>query len=90
MDELASDLPVTPPANLITFVKDRPGHDRRYAIDATKIQTELGWTPQVTVEEGLKLTVKWYLQNRDWWQPLLSPEYQTYYQQVYAQASISV
>ena len=90
MDELASDLPVTPSEQLITFVKDRPGHDRRYAIDATKIKTELGWTPQVTVEEGLRLTVEWYLQNRDWWQPLLSPEYQNYYQQVYAERSTPV
>ncbi|MDJ0576557.1 MAG: dTDP-glucose 4,6-dehydratase [Xenococcaceae cyanobacterium MO_234.B1] len=90
MDELASDLPVSPSEQLITFVKDRPGHDRRYAIDATKIKTELGWTPQVTVEQGLRLTVEWYLQNRDWWQPLLSPEYQQYYQEVYAKRSVPV
>lgn len=61
-----------PHADLITFVTDRPGHDRRYAIDPTRIRTELGWRPSVTVEEGLRHTVKWYLQNRDWWQPLLS------------------
>lgn len=84
MDELAIDLPVTPAEKLITFVKDRPGHDRRYAIDSSKIQTELGWSPQETVAGGLRHTVQWYLDNRDWWQPLLSPEYQTYYQQVYA------
>ena len=84
MDELATDLPVTPAEKLITFVKDRPGHDRRYAIDATKIKTELGWSPQETIEGGLRQTVQWYLNNRDWWQPLLSPEYQTYYQQVYS------
>ncbi|MGK7934953.1 MAG: dTDP-glucose 4,6-dehydratase [Xenococcaceae cyanobacterium] len=84
MDELAPDLPVNPSKKLITFVKDRPGHDRRYAIDATKIKTELGWSPQETIEGGLRRTVHWYLNNRDWWQPLLSPEYQTYYQQVYA------
>jgi dTDP-glucose 4,6-dehydratase len=84
MDELASELPVTPAQKLISFVKDRPGHDRRYAIDATKIKTELGWTPQVTVQEGLRQTVVWYLNNRSWWQPLLSPEYQSYYQQVYS------
>ena len=84
MDELAPDLPVSPSKKLITFVKDRPGHDRRYAIDATKIKTELGWSPQETIEGGLRRTVHWYLNNRDWWQPLLSPEYQTYYQQVYA------
>ncbi len=86
MDELATDLPVKPSKELITFVKDRPGHDRRYAIDASKIKNELGWTPQVTVEEGLRKTVQWYLKNQDWWQPLLSPEYQSYYQKVYAAA----
>ncbi|VEP18535.1 dTDP-glucose 4,6-dehydratase [Hyella patelloides LEGE 07179] len=83
MDELATDIPVKPSSKLITFVKDRLGHDRRYAIDATKISTELGWNPQVTVEEGLRKTVQWYLQNQQWWQPLLSEEYQSYYQQVY-------
>ena len=60
-----------PHADLITFVTDRPGHDRRYAIDPTRIRTELGWRPSVTVEEGLRRTVAWYLENRDWWQPLL-------------------
>ena len=60
-----------PHADLITFVTDRPGHDRRYAIDPTRIRTELGWRPSVTVEEGLRRTVEWYLSNRDWWQPLL-------------------
>lgn len=83
MDELAPELPVRPSDRLIKFVKDRPGHDRRYAINATKLKTELGWTPAVTVEEGLRKTVQWYLQNRDWWQPLLSPEYRRYYRQVY-------
>ena len=83
MDELAPELPVKPSAELITFVKDRPGHDRRYAIDASKIKQELDWTPQVTVEEGLRKTVQWYLNNQDWWQPLLSPEYQNYYKQLY-------
>lgn len=85
MNELAPDLPVRPAQTLITFVKDRPGHDRRYAIDASKIRRELGWVPQETVEQGLRRTIAWYLQNRDWWQPLLSAEYQAYYQQVYAQ-----
>lgn len=82
MDELAP-LPVKPSRELITFVKDRPGHDRRYAIDATKIKTELGWTPQQTVEGGLRQTIIWYLNNREWWQPLLSKDYQAYYDQVY-------
>ncbi len=83
MDELQPDLPVSPAADLITFVKDRPGHDRRYAIDATKIKQELGWTPKETLESGLRSTVNWYLNNRAWWQPLLSSEYQSYYQKVY-------
>lgn len=84
MDELAPNLPVRPAKKLITFVKDRPGHDRRYAINSTKLQTELGWQPSVTVEEGLRKTVEWYLNNQDWWKPLLSQEYQNYYKQVYS------
>ncbi len=83
MDELAPDLPLTPSSKLITFVKDRAGHDRRYSINANKIKTELGWSPAVTVDEGLRQTVIWYLNYRDWWMPLLSEEYQTYYKQVY-------
>lgn len=84
MDEMAAELPTKPCEKLIAFVKDRPGHDRRYAIDATKIKTELGWEPSVTVEEGLRQTVEWYLSHRDWWEPLLSEEYQSYYRQVYS------
>ncbi len=72
MNELVPDLPVYPSEKLITFVKDRPGHDRRYAINANKLKTELGWTPSVTITEGLRLTVEWYLNHRDWWQPLLA------------------
>ncbi len=72
MDELAPDLPVTPASKLITFVQDRAGHDRRYSINATKITEELGWTPSVTVAEGLRQTVAWYLSHQDWWEPLLS------------------
>jgi dTDP-glucose 4,6-dehydratase len=83
MDELAPDLPVKPARQLITFVKDRAGHDRRYAIDATKIRNELGWEPEETVQGGLRKTMQWYLENRHWWQPLLSPEYQEYYGKVY-------
>ncbi|MBO9468074.1 dTDP-glucose 4,6-dehydratase [Tropicibacter sp. R15_0] len=60
----------TPYADLITFVTDRPGHDARYAIDPTRIATELGWRPSVTVEEGLEKTVQWYLDNEDWWRAL--------------------
>jgi len=84
MNELAPHLQVRPAQKLITYVKDRPGHDRRYAIDATKIKTELGWTPAETVEGGLRRTIEWYLTHQDWWQPLLSEEYQSYYRQVYA------
>ena len=61
---------------LITFVKDRPGHDVRYAIDASKIQRELGWVPQETFESGLRKTVSWYLTNEDWWQAVLDGSYQ--------------
>jgi dTDP-glucose 4,6-dehydratase len=83
MDELEPNLPVKPAKELITFVKDRPGHDRRYAINSSKLQKELGWNPTVTVEQGLRQTVKWYLNNRSWWEVLLSEEYQAYYQKVY-------
>lgn len=62
----------TPYADLITYVTDRPGHDARYAIDPTRIRTELGWRPSVTVEQGLEKTVQWYLDNEAWWQALLS------------------
>ena len=59
-----------PRRNLITFVKDRPGHDRRYAIDPTKIETELGWRAQETFESGMEKTVRWDLENEAWWRPL--------------------
>lgn len=68
---------------LITFVKDRPGHDLRYAIDATKINTELGWKPSVTFEEGLELTIDWYLENESWLENVTSGAYQNYYQKQY-------
>ncbi len=69
---------------LITFVKDRPGHDLRYAIDATKINKELGWKPSVTFEEGLSLTIDWYLTHQDWLAHVTSGAYQLYYQKQYA------
>ena len=61
--------------DLITFVKDRPGHDVRYAIDASKIERELGWVPEETFESGLRKTVQWYLDNRQWWERVLSGVY---------------
>ncbi|MDB5281770.1 MAG: dTDP-glucose 4,6-dehydratase [Bacteroidota bacterium] len=69
---------------LITYVKDRPGHDRRYAIDAGKLNKELGWKPSVTFEEGLEKTVEWYLESEQWLKSVTSGEYQKYYQQQYA------
>jgi dTDP-glucose 4,6-dehydratase len=69
--------------SLITYVKDRPGHDRRYAIDATKINKELGWYPSVTFEEGLALTIDWYLENTEWLNNVTSGEYQKYYEKQY-------
>lgn len=69
--------------SLIKFVKDRPGHDRRYAIDATKIKEELDWEPSVTFEEGILKTIDWYLNNPEWVESVVSGEYQKYYQQMY-------
>lgn len=69
---------------LITYVKDRAGHDRRYAIDNTKIQSELEWKPEVTFEEGLEKTIDWYLQNSDWLEHVTSGAYQKYYMEMYA------
>jgi dTDP-glucose 4,6-dehydratase len=71
------------PESLITFVKDRPGHDRRYAIDASKIERELGWKPQETFETGIEKTIQWYLEHRQWWERIISGEYQKYYEQQY-------
>lgn len=68
---------------LITYVKDRPGHDKRYAIDAAKINKELGWAPSVTFEEGLGKTIDWYLANQEWLDHVTSGDYQKYYQQQY-------
>lgn len=68
---------------LITYVKDRPGHDKRYAIDANKIKNELGWSPSVTFEEGLGLTIDWYLANQEWLDHVTSGDYQKYYEQQY-------
>lgn len=73
---------------LITYVKDRPGHDLRYAIDATKINRELGWEPSVTFEQGLEKTVDWYLENTDWLERVTSGEYQNYYSSQYRDSNI--
>ncbi len=70
---------------LITYVTDRPGHDLRYAIDASKINTELGWQPSVTFEEGLSATIDWYLQNTEWLQHVTTGDYQQYYSEQYAE-----
>lgn len=61
--------------DLITFVTDRPGHDQRYAIDASRIREELGWAPSETAESGFRKTVRWYLDHRDWWQDILNGNY---------------
>ena len=73
------------PEDLITYVKDRPGHDRRYAIDNTKITTQLGWCPKYTFEQGILETIKWYLQNKEWLEHVTSGSYQTYYNKMYQQ-----
>lgn len=69
--------------DFITYVKDRPGHDRRYAIDSSKIQRELGWKPAHVFEEGIEKTIKWYIENESWWKKVMSGEYQNYYEKNY-------
>ncbi|MCL2839397.1 MAG: dTDP-glucose 4,6-dehydratase [Defluviitaleaceae bacterium] len=72
------------PESLINYVTDRPGHDMRYAIDPTKINNALGWLPSTSFDEGIKKTIKWYLDNRKWWENILAGEYQGYYEKMYA------
>ncbi len=84
MDKKLGNAPGTSEA-LITYVKDRPGHDRRYAIDANKINKELGWRPSVTFEEGLSQTIDWYLQNGEWLKHVTSGAYQGYYERMYGE-----
>ena len=74
--------------DLIEYVTDRKGHDRRYAIDPTKIHNELGWEPATKFEDGIKETVQWYLDNRDWWMGIISGDYQTYYDRMYSNREI--
>lgn len=71
------------PESLITYVKDRAGHDMRYAIDPTKIHNELGWSPETMFADGIQKTIKWYLENRSWWESIISGEYQQYYEKFY-------
>lgn len=82
MDELL-ERPAGTARQLITFVKDRPGHDRRYAIDASKLKKELGWGPSIRFEEGFRQTAKWYLEQEAWLQHVLSGEYQRFYEEQY-------
>ena len=71
------------PESLITFVADRKGHDMRYAIDPTKIHKELGWLPETKFADGIKKTIEWYLNNREWWETIISGEYKDYYEKMY-------
>lgn len=71
------------PESLITYVSDRKGHDMRYAIDPTKIHNELGWLPETKFKDGIKKTINWYLENRTWWEEIISGEYQNYYDKMY-------
>ena len=73
------------PESLITYVADRKGHDMRYAIDPTKIYNELGWLPETKFEDGIKKTIRWYLEHRDWWEKIINGEYQEYYQKMYGE-----
>ncbi len=86
MDERLGN-PAGTSEQLITYIKDRPGHDRRYAIDAGKINKELGWEPSVTFEEGLAQTIDWYFENTEWLHNVTSGEYQQYYQKQYDKSS---
>ena len=73
------------PESLIRFVKDRPGHDRRYALDISRMKKEFGWSPKISFEEGLKSTIKWYLENRSWWEEIINGEYMNYYERMYGE-----
>ena len=70
--------------SLIKYVTDRPGHDMRYAIDPTKIHDELGWEPKTKFDDGIKKTIQWYLDNKEWWEKIISGEYQNYYDKMYS------
>jgi len=71
------------PESLVSYVQDRPGHDRRYALDCTKSERELGWRPQITLEDGLRQTIDWYKKERDWVADVQAGEYLSYYEKYY-------
>lgn len=78
------------PETLITYVADRKGHDMRYAIDPTKIHNELGWLPETKFVDGIQKTIQWYLENREWWETIISGEYQNYYERMYGEKRESI
>jgi len=84
LDDLSPRADGTPYASQITYVTDRPGHDRRYAIDATKINRELGWKPAETFETGIRKTVEWYLEHQEWVQGITSGNYQKWIEKIYS------
>jgi dTDP-glucose 4,6-dehydratase len=90
LDELHPSSPVTPHERLITFVRDRPGHDRRYAMDCTKLETQLGWRPSETFESGIRKTVSWYLEHADWVQNIVSGEYEKWVRLQYPEPAAKV
>jgi dTDP-glucose 4,6-dehydratase len=77
------------PESLISYVQDRPGHDRRYAIDAAKMRTELDWTPSYTFEQGIAETIAWYVKNQAWWKRIMNGDYQLYYQAQYGRKEVT-
>ena len=82
--DIALDKEVGTSESLITYVKDRPGHDKRYAIDANKLKNELGWEPSLQFEQGLAKTIAWYLDNEKWMDNITSGDYQNYYKEQYS------
>ena len=72
------------PEHSVSYVTDRKGHDMRYAIDPTKIHSELGWLPETKFADGIKKTIRWYLDHKDWWETIISGEYRNYYEKMYA------
>jgi len=77
------------PKFLITFVEDRAGHDLRYAIDPTKISEELGWKPTILFDKGIKKTIRWYLDNKEWWKNIISGDYKDYYERIYKEKQVN-